>query len=51
LAFNTPLADQLRPQSLDQMVGQPTLLDPGQPLRQIIDQHVNIPLISGTPDR
>lgn len=49
MAFNTPLADQLRPRSLDQMVGQPALLEPGQPLRQIIDQHVNIPLILWGP--
>ncbi|RRK09934.1 replication-associated recombination protein A [Lactiplantibacillus garii] len=49
MAFQTPLADQLRPQSLDQMVGQPDLLTPGQPLRQIIDQHVNIPLIFWGP--
>lgn len=31
------------------MVGQHELLQPGQPLRQIIDQHVNIPLIFWGP--
>ena len=49
MAFKTPLADQMRPQSLDQMVGQQALLKSGQPLRQIIDQHVNIPLILWGP--
>jgi len=49
LAFKTPLADQMRPQELDQMVGQQELLKTGQPLRQIIDQHVNIPLILWGP--
>ncbi len=49
LAFKTPLADQMRPQTLSQMVGQQELLKPGQPLRQIIDQHVNIPLLLWGP--
>ena len=49
MAFKTPLADQMRPQKLDQMVGQQELLKPGQSLRQIIDQHVNIPLILWGP--
>ena len=49
LAFKTPLADQMRPQELDQMVGQPELLNDGQPLRKIIDQHINIPLILWGP--
>jgi putative ATPase len=49
LAFKTPLADKIRPQELDQVVGQPELLKPGQPLRQIIDQHVNIPLLLWGP--
>jgi putative ATPase len=49
LAFKTPLADQMRPQELAQMVGQQQLLAPGQPLRQIIDCHVNIPLILWGP--
>lgn len=49
MAFKTPLADQMRPQELDQMVGQPELLKEGQPLRKIIDQHINIPLILWGP--
>lgn len=49
MAFKTPLADQMRPQTLNQMVGQQELLKPGQPLRQIIDQHVNIPLLLWGP--
>lgn len=39
----------MRPQKLNQMVGQQELLQPGQPLRQIIDQHVNIPLLLWGP--
>ena len=49
MAFKTPLADQMRPQELNQMVGQQELLKEGQPLRQIIDQHINIPLILWGP--
>lgn len=49
MAFKTPLADQMRPQKLAQMVGQQELLKEGQPLRQIIDQHINIPLILWGP--
>lgn len=33
----TPLADRIRPQSLDDMVGQPHLLAPGKPLRRILE--------------
>ena len=32
-----PLADRLRPRSLDEIVGQHHLLDPGRPLRRIIE--------------
>ena len=35
--MNTPLADRLRPQSLDDIVGQKDLLSPGKPLRRIIE--------------
>jgi putative ATPase len=35
--MNTPLADRLRPESLDDIVGQHELLDPGRPLRRIIE--------------
>lgn len=49
MAFKTPLADQMRPTKLEQMVGQQDLLKTGQPLRQIIDKTVNIPLILWGP--
>ena len=35
--MNTPLADRLRPETLDDIVGQHELLDPGRPLRRIIE--------------
>ena len=37
-----PLADNIRPQSLDDVVGQHHLLDKGQPLRAIIESN-NLP--------
>ena len=40
--MNTPLADRLRPDSLDDIVGQKELLAPGRPLRKIIESG-NIP--------
>ena len=40
--MNTPLADRLRPESLDDIVGQKELLAPGRPLRRIIESG-NIP--------
>ena len=35
--MHTPLADQIRPASLDDVVGQRHLLAPGKPLRRIIE--------------
>ena len=35
--MNSPLADRLRPQSIDDIVGQHHLLDEGRPLRNIIE--------------
>ena len=35
--MDTPLADRMRPQSLDEIVGQHHLLDEGRPLRNIIE--------------
>ena len=35
--MHTPLADQIRPASLDDVVGQRQLLAPGKPLRRIIE--------------
>ena len=40
--MNTPLADRLRPESLDDIVGQKELLAEGRPLRRIIESG-NIP--------
>jgi putative ATPase len=33
-----PLADRMRPQNLDEVVGQEALLEPGRPLREAIDR-------------
>lgn len=38
--MNTPLADRMRPESLDDIVGQKELLAPGRPLRKIIESGV-----------
>lgn len=35
--MNAPLADRIRPQTLDEVVGQPHLLGPGKALRRIIE--------------
>ena len=35
---DAPLADRMRPQSLDEIVGQRHLLDPGKPLRTAIER-------------
>src|SRR5689334_7247875 len=37
-ASSGPLADRMRPQSLDEIVGQGHLLDPGKPLRTAIER-------------
>src|SRR5579872_5101757 len=37
-----PLADRMRPQSLDDLIGQRHLLDPGKPLRTAIE-HDQVP--------
>ena len=34
----TPLADKIRPTTLDEIVGQPHLLAPGKPLRRILER-------------
>ena len=36
---NTPLAERLRPRSLDEVIGQPQLLDSGKPLRVAFESH------------
>ena len=45
MSFRTPLADKMRPQTLNDMVGQQDFLGKGKPLRRIIEQKVNISLI------
>lgn len=45
----TPLAEQMRPQSLDQMVGQEHLLAKGQIVRQIVDRKQPTSLILWGP--
>src|SRR6186997_3046197 len=35
---DTPLAERMRPRTLDEFVGQDTLIGPGRPLRQAIEQ-------------
>lgn len=47
--FKQPLADRMRPKQLSEMVGQSHLLAEGKPLRQIIDQHIPMPLILWGP--
>ncbi|ANK59438.1 recombinase RarA [Loigolactobacillus backii] len=47
--IHQPLADAMRPQTLEQMVGQQQLLNVGQPLRQIIDKKIAISLILWGP--
>lgn len=47
--FKTPIAEQMRPQTLADMVGQSELLGPGNALRNIIKQHVNISLLLWGP--
>ncbi|TSO26543.1 replication-associated recombination protein A [Lactobacillus sp. LL6] len=49
MRYKTPLANQIRPQSLDEIVGQKELLAEGMPLRKIIEQKVSIPLILWGP--
>jgi putative ATPase len=34
-----PLADKLRPKTLDEVIGQDHLLGPGKPLRRMLDEH------------
>lgn len=41
--MKNPLADRIRPQSLDDIVGQKHIIDKGKPLRNIIDNSSDIP--------
>lgn len=49
MSIQQPLADRMRPETLDQIVGQKHLLSPGQPLYQIIKQHLPISLLLWGP--
>ena len=49
MAFKQPLADVMRPTSLEQMVGQRQLLSPGRPLYQIITKHLAVSLLLWGP--
>ncbi|UXI70028.1 replication-associated recombination protein A [Tahibacter amnicola] len=45
-----PLAERMRPRSLDEIVGQTRLLDPGKPLRRAIEAgHVHSMILWGPP--
>ena len=49
MAIKQPLADLMRPETLEQMVGQRHLLAPGQPLYQIINEHIATSLLLWGP--
>lgn len=49
MQFKTPLAEQMRPKALTDVVGQKELLGPGKALRKIIEQHINISLLLWGP--
>jgi putative ATPase len=49
MAFKQPLADLMRPKTLDQMVGQKHLLAKGKPLYQIINKQIPISLLLWGP--
>ena len=49
MAIHQPLADLMRPKTLDEMVGQRELLAPGKPLRQIIEKQLPISIILWGP--
>lgn len=49
MAIKQPLADLMRPEALDEMVGQRHLLAQGKPLYQIINQHIAISLLLWGP--
>lgn len=49
MPFKQPLADLMRPTTLDEMVGQKQLLTKGKPLYQIITRHIPISLLLWGP--
>jgi len=47
---NRPLADRMRPQTLDEYIGQEHILGPGKPLRaQIESKHLSSLILWGPP--
>ena len=49
-AGERPLADRMRPQSLDEYIGQEHILEPGKPLRvQIESGHLSSLILWGPP--
>jgi putative ATPase len=48
-ASGAPLAARMRPQSLDEVVGQEHLLGPGGPLRRVVEGDANVSLILWGP--
>src|SRR5437899_1447987 len=51
-AANQPLAERMRPRTLDEFIGQEKLLGPGKPLRtQIESDNIGSMLFWGPPDR
>ena len=49
MAFKQPLADLMRPTTLEHMVGQERLLAPGRPLYQTITEHLSVSLLLWGP--
>src|SRR6187397_1949762 len=49
LAATTPLAERMRPQTLDEVVGQEEILGPGRPLREAIERDLLQSLILWGP--
>lgn len=49
MTIRKPLADQLRPQTLSEVVGQKDLLAKGKPLQKIIENHVPVSLVLWGP--
>lgn len=48
-SVDRPLADRMRPQSLDEVVGQPNLLGPGRPLREMLERGIVASIILWGP--
>ena len=46
---NVPLAERMRPGSIDEYVGQQHLVGPGKPLRQMLERHAPFSMILWGP--